>query len=346
MFSIRDSVEPEDAFEDQDVFPCSAPAPPTHPNPITFDLPSTTSAATQPSSTSIHTQNPETPIATTKATKRRKFVDDRIVVKVNKDEDLWEFPIESPPSTSRRSTTMNERDTNDTRGNTRGIELDTVPSKSKKPNSTIAITERSGTRERRRGSSVEIEESPRIRTKRKSARQIEDSDTERIESPGPESQQLVEDIAIITKENVQAQVDDKVKIVPNSRKQIIAVEIPSKPKPTSKNKKPLTEIVLENLNTPDLSPVKSVPRQNTPEPTRPSQNPIVDYELKNVVLTNAPSAPPRRVFQEKAAVPVSPARPMNVASILAKSPNRPTYRVGLSRKVNVEPLHRYLKKNI
>src|SRR5208282_4508839 len=134
---------------------------PTHPTPITFDLPSTTSAATQPSSTTIHIQDPETSIVTTKLTKRRKTVDDRTDVNANEDEDLWEFPIETP-------TIVNERGTKNTRANSKGIEDDTMPSKDKRWNTVTAIIERSGTRERRRGSSVEIEESPHISRKRKS----------------------------------------------------------------------------------------------------------------------------------------------------------------------------------
>ena len=104
MLSIRDSVEPEDSFEDQDVFPPSPPAPPPQATPITFDLPSTTSVATQLSSTSIPTQKSKSPItaAIVTSTKRRRTVDDN----VNKDGDLWEFPIETPERTTRRSTTI------------------------------------------------------------------------------------------------------------------------------------------------------------------------------------------------------------------------------------------------
>src|SRR5271154_6768918 len=61
MFAIRDSQEPEDPLEDADIFPVSPVAPTIDPTPISFDLPPTTSVATQPpSSTSIPTQKSKT----------------------------------------------------------------------------------------------------------------------------------------------------------------------------------------------------------------------------------------------------------------------------------------------
>lgn len=265
--------------------------------------------------------------------------------------DVWDFPIDSPAQTSRRSTTMNERNTKSKKGRSKGMEEVSVTSKSARRNSTTSVNKRSATREAVRGSSVETDESPRIPRKRKLTRQIEDSDTERIESPGPEFQELDEDLFVFTKENYRVHLDEIVTIDSNPRKHMVTVEIPSKLKLPSRTKTALEEIMVDNIltpdkeeiPTPDTSPVKSIPSQNTPEPRRPSQTTAT--ELENVVLENAPPTPPR-CTEEKIAVPMSPARPMNIASILAKSPNRPMYRVGLSRRVNIEPLHGYLKKNV
>jgi hypothetical protein len=125
------------------------------------------------------------------------------------------------------------------------------------------------------------------------------------------------------------------------RKQVIAVEIPLRRRHASITKEPLKEIVRENIPDQDPSAVDSISRQRTPEPHHTQAT----TELENVVLVNVQKTPPRRSVQGKIAVSMSPARPLNVASILAKSPNRPVYRVGLSKRVNVEPLHGYLKKN-
>ena len=156
------------------------------------------------------------------------------------------------------------------------------------------------------------------------------------------------DISILTKENNQVnQVDDIITANSSPRKQFIAVEIlsKSKPNPRVRNSPPLKEIAVEeNIPTRDSSPDKSLPRQVTPEPVLKR---TAHEDEENVVLANVPPiTPSRQAVREKVAVSMSPARPMNVASILAKSPNRPIYRVGLSRRVNVEPLHGYLKKNV
>jgi hypothetical protein len=62
MFAIRDSQEPEDPLEDSDIFPVSPIVPTIDQTPISFDLPSTTSLATQPPfSTSIPLKSPKPP---------------------------------------------------------------------------------------------------------------------------------------------------------------------------------------------------------------------------------------------------------------------------------------------
>ena len=183
MHLVRDSVEPEDFFEDQDLLPCSSQAPPAQATPITFDLPSTTSIPTQPSSTIVNTQLSKTPVASAKSSKRQKTVDDTTNVKVTRDADLWEFPIQSParPPT-KQSTIMNNPST---KGNSKVLEE--IPYQSTRRHSMTAVTEKLETTERLRSSSVGIEESSQIpKRKRKLTGQIDDSDTERIESPGPE----------------------------------------------------------------------------------------------------------------------------------------------------------------
>ena len=367
MHLIRDSVEPEDSFEDQDVFPPSPPAPSPEATPITFDLPSTTSAATQPLSTTIPTQKSKSPITMKigTLTKPRRMLDDN----VNKDGDLWEFPIETPERTTRRSTTTEIRRTTK---NSKVMEERAVISKTTRRNSVCTVTERAGTRERTRAPSIEVDESPGIPRKRKMTKQIEESDTERIDSPEPESQQEDEDFFITNGHKLtgihvgditsvdstaakqpnesnstreQLDFDGMAAVKSNPRKKLIAVEIPSKSRRISRTKTALKEIDVENIPTPDPSPVKTITRHVTPEPL--PQFTHNEDQLENVVLANVPqTTPPRQIVQEKMAVAISSPRPMNVASILAKSPNRPMYRVGLSRRVNVEPLHGYLRRNV
>src|SRR5436190_4872019 len=174
MFSIRDSAEPEDSLENENSLPSSPPGPPAllpiQLTPITFDLPSITSVSMYPSSIITRSQKSNSPAK--KSTKRRKTMDYTVNVKVNTDSDVWEFPIDSPARTSKRSTTMNERTT---RGNLKRMEEASPVYKTKRRNSTTPASECSGTRDHGRGSSVGIEESPRmLPVKRKSTRQIED----------------------------------------------------------------------------------------------------------------------------------------------------------------------------
>jgi hypothetical protein len=185
--------------------------------------------------------------------------------------------------------------------------------------------------------------------KRRTSKRIEESDTEEIMSPEPNTLDVEEQVQEIIKLTTHSTdpppviIDEIIQIDSNPRKRAIAVEIPTKPsrRSSTKAKKPLKEIVLENNPTPDPSP---------PKPTTAQQSPAVatetHEELENVVLANAPSTPPRKGRGEVVSqvLEMSPPRQMNVASILAKSPNRPAYRVGLSKRVNVEPLHGYLKR--
>jgi hypothetical protein len=139
--------------------------------------------------------------------------------------------------------------------------------------------------------------------------------------------------------------------VKSSRKSTIAVEIPSKPRRKSRHKTPLEEIVIENLITPETSPqkpnFKANKRQRSPLPSQddsPAEN-EVEIVQDMIVPPTTPVKHSVHESVEKVGAMMSPPRQLNVASILAKSPNRPMYRVGLSRRVNVEPLHGYLKRN-
>ena len=324
MFAIRDSQEPEDPLEDADIFPVSPTAPATDPTPISFDLPSTTSAATQPpSSTSIQTQKSQTPVNTkAKPAKRRRTVDDDGVGEGH--DSIWEFPSDTPARATRRSKTV----VVETLNNAIEVEESPVARKSKRRNSLSVVSEVVVTGRNTRQSPIINNASRKLRT----SRRIDESDTEEITSPEPNTLDVDEQVQEIIKLTTHSTdpppviIDEIIPIDSNPRKRAIAVEIPTKPprRSSTKAKKPLKEIVLENIPTPDPSHPKPVTAQQSPTVATEMHE-----ELENVVLANAPSTPPRQ---------------MNVASILAKSPNRPAYRVGLSKRVNVEPLHGYLKR--
>ena len=101
------------------------------------------------------------------------------------------------------------------------MEETAVTSKTTRRNSMTAVTEMVGTRERTGASSVEIDESPRIPRKRKLTKQIEESDTERIDSPEPESQQEDEDFFITNgHKSTGIHVEDIIAVDSNSVKQL------------------------------------------------------------------------------------------------------------------------------
>jgi hypothetical protein len=371
MFSIRDSVEPEDGFGDHDIFLTSSHPPATHATPISFDLPSTTSAATQPSSTNVPTQKHKTPKATdSNPPKRRRTVGGDVGSRTYTDDEVWEFTAESPPRT-RRSKKMDARSTQNTRKQSNIDEDTPVVTRTTRRNSVNGMDQESVRRTTARRNSRRIHDdssSPTIPTtipkKRKPTIQDEDSDTERIDSPSPKPQSLESDdpsSPLITEiyiplKKVEAEPEIEFEDLllatkSSSRKSIIAVEIPSKPRRKSRHKTPLEEIVIENLITPETTPQKpnfnANIRQNIPLASH--DDPPAEDEVDNVEnVIVPPTTPVKRSAQEsveKVGAMMSPPRQLNVASILAKSPNRPMYRVGLSRRVNVEPLHGYLKRN-
>ena len=341
MFSIRDSVEPEDSFEENDIFPSSAPVPPPQESPITFDLPSTTSVATQPSSTSIQTQKTKTPSA--KSTKRRRTVDDEGLVNSNSKEDEWEFPTELPARKPGRPKKVVEP--RNTINILEGAEESEASVKSNRRKSMSTVNEKSGRRNTRVNSVPADVSPPQTHKKRKLSKRIEESDTERIDTSDEPDTNGEEDFIIntttttskILSSTTEIQIDEIIDAEPTPsprrKSTLVAVEIP--PKGKQRGKIPLEEIVVENIPTPETSPVKIVDRQVTPEP-------LEAQELEGAVVARGTETSKRG--EEKKGVAMSPVKVMNIASILAKSPNRPMYRVGLSKRVNIEPLHGYLKK--
>jgi hypothetical protein len=368
MFSIRDSVEPEDGFEGNDIFLASSNPPATHATPISFDLPSTTSAATQPSSTNIPTQKHKTPKATdSNPPKRRRTVGVESRAGMDIDDDIWEFTVESPegPPRTRRSKTVEAQGRKSTRKPSSGEEDTPQIKRHSRRNSTNGIADGSAKRNISRRHSRQIEESSPISLKtttkkRKPTIQDEDSDTERIESPSPQPEPLhfeepfspdIREFSIALKEpeSESENAFDDILAISSSRKSTIAVEVPSKPRRRSRHKTPLEEVAIQNLITPETSPQKPNFKDNAPQSSPNEVMESAEDEVDNVAVVNLPpTTPVKRTMQEsveKAAIAMSPPRQLNVASILAKSPNRPMYRVGLSRRVNVEPLHGYLKRN-
>jgi hypothetical protein len=328
MLSIRDSVEPKEWVED-DAFKDSSPPtdhapPPIDATPIVFDLPSTTSVL--PSSTTAQTQLSKT------NRRRNNHADDCITVA---PVDIWDFPTDSPASTKRN------------------VPVDESPrTTTKRRNSLTAIDVPPNTPKRGdRAGSLDLEESPAIRRKRrKSAQRIDDSDDDVVEVKPKKGKSKKG-----SREEVH--VDELVTGDASPRKKFVAVEIPTKKQAKAKrgkSKKPLEEIVIaENIidveaATPISSAKNSAPRRYQTPPLAKDVVILYEEELENVVRTTVVEKrvelprPPQQI--EKSAPAMSAVRPTNVASILSKSPNRPVYRVGLSRRMNVEPLHGYLRR--
>ena len=196
-------------------------------------------------------------------------------------------------------------------------------------------------------------ESPIRPRKRNSRRYIDESDTEEeIDAVEPENPFVDRKPSIgAHKELTRAppRVDDH----SNPRKTTIAVEIKSNPQRKSKVRSPLDEVLVENVHTSEPSCANFVSKtgqsQRTPEPPHIKSMINDEREPENVILVNSPPSPavqlPVRETVERRGATASPPRHMNVAAILAKSPSRPAYRVGLSKRVNIESLHRYLKRS-
>src|SRR5271169_5379239 len=79
--------------------------------------------------------------------------------------------------------------------------------------------------------------------------------------------------------------------------------------------------------TPDqLKPPPELERQDTPQTVQPS------HSESETVLLHIKPAPALSNIQQTS---LSPPQHRKIATILAKSPHRQTYRVGLSRRVNI-----------
>jgi hypothetical protein len=223
-----------------------------------------------------------------------------------------------------------------------------------------------------------VEESPVIPVARKRSRirYIEDSDLEdgidgldnEEEDPAQTDLNETQQTEIIMDEEEHQR--DTIIIIdssPTKRLPNVIVEIPLKPHRKSRRRTTLEEIPLENTiinTTPETSPQKLIIHYPPPPPgpersPSPQQPPFMDdephlsQEVENIVLSAVPTTPqitktevklPTAVVGQTTAMS-SPTKSNGIARILAKSPNRPMYRVGLSRRVNVEPLHGYLKRN-
>ena len=210
---------------------------------------------------------------------------------------------------------------------------------------------------------MDLEESPAIRRKRqKLAQRIEDSDDDDPVAQKTAEKRIGTRLEGSRPDSIEIYMDELVVGDTSPRKRLVAVEIPSKKQGTVKRgrpKKPLEEVTaVENTLNCDvqrrLTPVPTPPTSFSSRPEIPPSPEIgtanVEKEdIENVVLAKVPtkdadlSQTPREPIHKRGPV-MSTERPMNVATILAKSPIRPLYRVGLSRRVNIEPLHGYLKR--
>jgi len=273
-------------------------------------------------------------------------------------EGIWDFEDISPART-RRSKTMVEADEvgKKAQGKRRNSEAGTRDSRR---NSVCGIEGR-----RRRG--LNIEESPILpRTRKRSSRYIQDSDTEEaIDGIDNCSEEVAQDDLTETQQTEIIVVEEEPRYTitldssPTKRLPNVIVEIPLRPRRKSR-RTTLEEIPLENttIDTPEPSPQKkpivipSPPRFESPQPIPLDEEPQLSQGLENIVLAAVPTTPLTVQLEDASAAPavgqgtlMSPVKSTGIAKILAKSPNRPMYRVGLSRRVNVEPLHGYLKRS-
>lgn len=344
MLTIRDSVEPEDRLEEQDIF-LPSPALAGNATPIIFDLPSTMSG-TQPSPNQIS----NTSIVTdAKHPTGRKTREDDANGMTEAAEHICNFPVDAPDRKSKRSKIRSAKSTKED-----AIQKETKSVKpSTKRRSSVPPLSDSPIPERRIRHSSAGPESPIRPRKRKPRRYVGESDTEEeIDAVEPENP-FVDKKSSTGSQKELARAPLRLGDRSNPRKPTIAVEITSNPQRKSKVRLPLEEVLVENAHTPEPNCANLVSKPNqsqrTPEPPHIKAMVNDEREPENVVLVDLPPSPPIqlpvRETAERRGVTASPPRHMNVAAILAKSPSRPAYRVGLSKRVNIESLHRYLKRN-
>ena len=257
-------------------------------------------------------------------------------------EDVWEFPADSPAASSlSRNAKLRRRE-----GMSDIAELEKTPTGrySTRRHSISTIERRSTTKSTLRNSSVD-DGSPIVPRKRRI--RIDDDDTDRFSNSlarpntaigvlSPTSSRMshpptTEDLDIISR-------------IEASPKRFV-VEIPIRPSRKARAKTPLQEIVVENIPTPEpnatTSPADPIKCQFTTQDVNRK-----DAEIVALDGVGSPDTLLPPVSQPFKAIAISPLRNKNVATILGKSPHRPIYRVGLSKRVNIEPLHGYLKKNL
>lgn len=272
-------------------------------------------------------------------------------------EGIWDFEDISPART-RRSRTMIEADEvgKKAQGKRRNSETGT---RDIRRNSVCGI-------EGRRRQGLNIEESPILhRARKRSSRYIQDSDTEEAIDSVDTCEEAAQDDLTETQQTEIIVVEEEPRYTitldssPTKRLPNVIVEIPLRPRRNSR-RTTLEEIPLENttIDTPEPSPQKKsivIPSPQciqSPQPIPLDEEPQLSQGLENIVLAAIPTTPLTIQLEDVIAAPavgqgtlMSPVKSTGIAKILAKSPNRPMYRVGLSRRVNVEPLHGYLKRS-
>jgi hypothetical protein len=327
VLSIRDSVEPEDSMEDElpnDILLLkSPPVDFSLASPITFDIPSTTSGETTSSNTC-------------KSSKRARSVG------LDRSRDgIWDVQFDSPDVA-------------------RAVDEDTPTGKKKtRRHSMVTIPDLSTTRSTRSNSRL-VEESPTITRKRRVVINIDDEEELNAEGDSTLNEDiqgtLSEEIEVAKeKSDLTRNQDVENLIVETSpRKLIMAVEIPRRKRKAQSTV--LEEIDVANIPAPEIKPkvqrqrIRDPPlpqpesEDSKPEPEpEPDTNDNLQHDSEDVESAQtvrcakpAPSEPRQTTL--------SPSHHKNVSMILNKSPHRPIYRVGLSRRVQIESLHSYLKK--
>jgi hypothetical protein len=274
--------------------------------PIVFDLPSTTTIDVNSS-----LSKSKTPVQQETQTEKPTN---------GEEDDVWDFARESPARLSPSKSVFDSpheqvQETKKPKRRNPVAGIDTAK-KSKKP---------------------VIHDSPvAIRTKRKQKRRIEESDEENVDVDEVKD---MGDCVEVADEFV------RVESCSPTKRATIAVEIPSrKSKRSKKKKEPLEEIILvQNVTTtpsPPTSPQK-IDIAKTEKPIKAINDTAGNVDISTNQNLVREVTPPVALSKK---LPMSP-QGVKVATILAKG-GRPAYRVGLSRRVNVESLHSYLKKTV
>ena len=353
--------------------------------PSTTTEPSSTSIPTQkqtparqtPHRAELHSTSGITPRE--RSTEKRRKTNNSLSAVEDVSNRVWDFEVS--PARSRRARTMGEAEDMGKKGRRNGsvkspatregtISVNDIDEHISRRTRRNSITGEHVTRGR--GSIVEEEEEEEVvasKSRKRSSRyiEVEESDAEGGNDDvdeAVEGEDVGQDLAETQQTDIIAEDEEQQETIPvrsTSRKRFtnIIVEIPPRPSRNKKSRRQtLEEIPFQNtnadiLNTPETSPEKLLPvasRHITPATI--ANEPAPSQDLENVVLANVPTAPKanssKNALDKEATEQtqiMTPTKSTGIAKILAKSPNRPMYRVGLSRRVNVEPLHGYLKRS-